>query len=174
MYTLSGRLVLVQNTYPFAQPRTRFSDGLIYRFRIHPLAVEHGRTGNLFATDDEEYTIDCEFSVPAAGENCDRAQAGICTARSGIQAPVEVNVIGGDPGDQLRAFAGTRWDPFFMDASAALTTIATQTLAFSDPGRIYLDGKILSLVVWQRSAQYRQAVSDGVARSVNPRAASAA
>ncbi len=35
-----------------------------------------------------------------------------------------------------------------MDAPAALKTIATQQLAFTDPGHIYLDGKsVLSLVV---------------------------
>ena len=45
-------------------------------------------------------------------------------------------------------FAGPRWDPFIMDAPAALKTIATGKLAFTDPGTIYLDGKnILSLVV---------------------------
>ena len=35
-----------------------------------------------------------------------------------------------------------------MDARAALKTIATRQLAFTDPGAIYLDGKnVLSLVV---------------------------
>ena len=48
----------------------------------------------------------------------------------------------------MRVFAGARWDPFIMDAPAALKTIATGKLAFTDPGSIYLDGKnVLSLVV---------------------------
>ena len=48
----------------------------------------------------------------------------------------------------VRVFAGPRWDPFIMDAPAALKTIATGKLAFTDPGAIYLDGKnVLSLVV---------------------------
>src|SRR5262249_55045451 len=48
----------------------------------------------------------------------------------------------------VRVFGGPRWDPFFMDAPAALKTIATRRLAFTDPGAIYLDGKnVLSLVV---------------------------
>ena len=48
----------------------------------------------------------------------------------------------------IRVFAGVRWDPFIMDARAALTTIATRELAFTDPGSIFLDGKnVLSLVV---------------------------
>ena len=32
-----GHLVLVQNTLPFAQPSSLFSDGLVYRFRLRPL-----------------------------------------------------------------------------------------------------------------------------------------
>ena len=48
----------------------------------------------------------------------------------------------------VRVFAGPRWDPFIMDAPAALKTIATGELAFPDPSSIYLDGKnVLSLVV---------------------------
>ena len=48
----------------------------------------------------------------------------------------------------VRVFAGPRWDPFIMDAPAALKTIATGKLAFTDPGSIFLDGKnVLSLVV---------------------------
>ena len=31
-------LVLVMNTLPFAQPNDLFSDGLVYRFRLRPLA----------------------------------------------------------------------------------------------------------------------------------------
>ena len=52
------------------------------------------------------------------------------------------------PAQRLRVFAGVRWDPFFMDAPAALKTIATQQLCFTDSGAIYLDGKnVLSLVI---------------------------
>ena len=51
-------------------------------------------------------------------------------------------------GRGLRVFAGVRWDPFIMDARAALATIATRKLAFTDPGSIFLDGKnVLSIVV---------------------------
>jgi hypothetical protein len=50
--------------------------------------------------------------------------------------------------DGVRVFGGPRWDPFILDAPAALRTIATGRLAFTDPGSIYLDGKnALSLVV---------------------------
>ena len=54
----------------------------------------------------------------------------------------------------MRVFAGPRWDPFIMDAPAALKTIATGELAFTDPGAIYMDGKnVLSLVVEVDCAQ---------------------
>ena len=59
-----------------------------------------------------------------------------------------VNDPEGGRGHGVRVFAGVRWDPFFMDAPAALKTIATQQLCFTDPGTIFLDGKnVLSLVV---------------------------
>jgi hypothetical protein len=47
----------------------------------------------------------------------------------------------------VRAFAGPRWDPFFFDAPAALKTIETGELAFTDPGAIFLDGKNVLTVV---------------------------
>ena len=54
----------------------------------------------------------------------------------------------GDQAHGVRVFAGPRWDPFIMDAPAALETISTGKLAFTNPGSIYLDGKnVLSLVV---------------------------
>ena len=62
--------------------------------------------------------------------------------------PFRVNDDEGGAGRGLRVFAGVRWDPFIMDARAALATIATRTLAFTDPGSIFLDGKnVLSIVV---------------------------
>ena len=60
----------------------------------------------------------------------------------------------GGSGHGVRVFAGPRWDPFIMDAPAALKTIATGELAFTDPGAIYMDGKnVLSLVVEVDCAQ---------------------
>ncbi len=143
-----GRLVLVQNTFPFAQPETRFSDGLIYRFRIRPVSIEPGASASPLVVGADELTIDCEFSPPADGDGVERQQTGVCTASTGTDATVTVNTIDDNAGSSLRVFAGARWDPFFMDAPAALKTIATQQLAFTDPGVIYLDGKgVLSLVV---------------------------
>jgi Domain of unknown function (DUF4331) len=146
--TGASRLVLIQNTYPFAQPGTRFSDGLIYRFRLHPIDFDMARSGNRFVVANDEFTIDCAFSSPANTRTAKSDQTGTCVASSGMSVPIAVNEVGGDPENRLRVFAGARWDPFFMDAPAALKTIASRQLAFTDPGQIYLDGKsILSLVV---------------------------
>src|SRR5215218_2737947 len=61
--------------------------------------------------------------------------------------PLTPSAAGGE-GHGVRVFAGGRWDPFIMDAPAALKTIATGKLAFTDPSSIFLDGKdVLSLVV---------------------------
>ena len=61
---------------------------------------------------------------------------------------MRVNDEQGSSANGVRVFAGPRWDPFIMDAPAALKTIATGKLAFTDPGSIFLDGKnVLSLVV---------------------------
>jgi hypothetical protein len=143
-----GWLVLIQNTYPFAQPETRFSDGLVYRFRLRPIDVDTTRSGNPFVVRADEWVVDCEFSASAIAGSGPADQIGTCTASSGLSAPIHVNQNPCDPVNGLQVFAGTRWDPFFMDAPAALKTIATQQLAFTDPGQIYLDGKsVLSLVV---------------------------
>jgi hypothetical protein len=133
-----GHLVLVLNTLPFALPTDRFSDALIYRFRIRGLARNGGAVP--FQPEDErDITIDCVFSTPEDGQ-----QHCSCTLPSGETVTVRV----GDDGDPARVFAGPRWDPFILDAPAMLKTIATEKLAFTDPGSIYLDGKnVLGLVV---------------------------
>ena len=56
--------------------------------------------------------------------------------------------MNGGEGHGVRVFAGIRWDPFMMDAPAALKTIATGEMALTDPSSIYIDGKsVLGLVV---------------------------
>jgi hypothetical protein len=146
---LPGGLVLVLNTLPFAPPSAVFSDGLIYRFRLRPLTASDREDGVPFATGGEEIVIDCTFPAPSPGHGADGpGQRGTCVTPPGETVPITVN---GEPGGQahgVRVFAGPRWDPFIMDAPAALKTIATGKLAFTDPGAIYLDGKnVLSLVV---------------------------
>ena len=143
-------LVLVMDTLPFAQPSDRFSDGLVYRFRLRPLAhAPAGGNGTPFVIGGDELTIDCVFSDPTPGADPSSAeQEGVCTLSTGGEVSFRVNDPGGGSGPAVRAFGGLRWDPVIMDAPAALKTIATRELAFTDPGAIYLDGKnVLSLVV---------------------------
>src|SRR5580700_7433546 len=134
-----GRLVLVLNTLPFAPPSAMFSDGLIYRFRLRPLTANAG----------EEAVIDCVFSAPVNGHGASGPeQEGTCWLPAGETISARVNDERGGRARGVRVFAGPRWDPFIMDAPAALKTMATGRLAFTDPGAIYLDGKnVLSLVV---------------------------
>jgi hypothetical protein len=144
-----GRLVLVMNTLPFAQPGDGLSDGLVYRFRLRPLS--EGTPGDAvpFALRAEEFVVECAFSPATTGgpgQGVD--QEGTCTTPAGATVSFRVNDEQGGSGHGVRVFAGPRWDPFIMDARAALTTIATGELAFTDPGSIFLDGKnVLSLVV---------------------------
>jgi hypothetical protein len=150
----TGRLVLVVNTMPMARPSDLFSAGLLYRFRLRPLtALAADATGWAFVPGDEELVLDCSFgapehvSDPGAGQP-GHEQHGSCVTPGGEQVTFRVNDEAGGAGDGVRVFAGVRWDPFIMDARAALATIATRKLAFTDPGSIFLDGKnVLSIVV---------------------------
>ena len=144
----SGRLVLVLNTLPFAPPTAVFSDGLIYRFRLRPLSASDREDGAPFVAGGEEIVIDCVFSAPVNGHGTSGPeQEGTCSV-PGETVSMKVNDEHGGQDHGVRVFAGPRWDPFIMDAPAALKTIATGKLAFTDPGAIYLDGKnVLSLVV---------------------------
>src|SRR5436309_7241800 len=144
----SGQLVLVMNTLPFAQPSDLFSDGLVYRFRLRPLTPGAASDPAPFTVAEEELVFDCVFSAPTVDETKSVAQEGTCFTPRGETVSFGLNDERGGSADGVRVFAGPRWDPFIMDAPAALKTIATGKLAFTDPGAIYLDGKnILSLVV---------------------------
>ena len=139
-----GRLVLVMNTLPFAKPSDVLSDGLVYRFRIRPLSASGPGEPAPFTPDAEEFVFESVFTAAGPGGE----QEGSCTTPAGETVSFRVNDEAGGSGAGVRVFAGPRWDPFIMDAPAALKTIATGKLAFTDPSAIYLDGKnVLSLVV---------------------------
>src|SRR3954452_2640611 len=145
-----GALVLVLNTLPMARPGDLFSEGLVYRFRLRGLAPPSNGAWR-FVPGHEEVVLDCVFdtaTAPAGGDGGPAAQQGTCVSTSGEQVGFRVGDEQGGSGPGIRVFAGTRWDPFIMDARAALATIATRTLSFTDPGSIFLDGKnVLSVVV---------------------------
>src|SRR3954463_9557025 len=144
-----GRLVLAMNTLPFAKPWDALSDGLIYRFRLRPLAPGAPGAAAPFTAGGDEGVLDCVVSPPVAPNGPRRfEQEGTCTTPAGETVTFRVNDPNGGEGHGVRVFAGARWDPFIMDARAALKTIATGKLAFTDPSSIFLDGKdVLSLVV---------------------------
>ncbi|WP_028643226.1 DUF4331 family protein [Nocardioides sp. URHA0020] len=148
-----GRLVLVLNTMPMAKPSDLFSAGLLYRFRLRPLAPAAGHApGWGFVPGNEEVVVDCVFDPPEHVTDPTgrpgHAQTGSCTATGGESVSFRVNDESGGAGHGVRVFGGVRWDPFIMDARAALATIATRKLAFSESGSIFLDGKnVLSVVV---------------------------
>ena len=148
-----GRLVLVLNTLPMAKPSDLFSAGLLYRFRLRPLTAPADGAGWQFVPGPEELVLDCVFDSPEHVPNedtglPDHQQHGSCVTPAGEHVSFRVNDEQGGAGQGIRVFAGVRWDPFIMDARAALATIATRKLAFTDPGSIFLDGKnVLSIVV---------------------------
>ena len=156
-----GRLVLVMNTLPMAKPSALFSAGLLYRFRLRPLTrLAHEASGWEFVPGDEEAVLDCVFDAPEhvfdaperesarIPSRPSHEQHGHCVTPGGERVRFRVNDEQGGDGHGMRVFAGVRWDPFIMDARAALATIATRRLAFTDPGSIFLDGKnVLSIVV---------------------------
>ena len=148
-----GRLVLVLNTLPMARPSDLFSAGLLYRFRVRALSPPSVADGWVFLPGDEEVVIDCVFDVPEHVTNPatgtpDHEQRGSCVTPRGETVAFHVNDEEGGTVGGMRVFAGVRWDPFIMDARAALATIATRKLAFTESGSIFLDGKnVLSIVV---------------------------
>ena len=144
-----GHLVLIQNTLPFAPASALFSDGLVYRFRLRPGTPRGAGDPVPFAISADEFIFDCVFSAPVSAPDAGSVeQTGTCKIPSGESVAFRVNDVPRSGANGVRVFAGPRWDPFFMDAPAALKTIATRQLAFTDPGAIYLDGKnVLSLII---------------------------
>ncbi|MGO4193471.1 DUF4331 family protein [Arthrobacter sp. YAF17] len=148
----ANHLVLVMNTLPFAKVSNAFSEGLIYRFRLRPLTANAPGDRAPFSAGPEhgaeEFVFDCVFSPPTSADAHPFEQEGTCTTPSGESVAFRVNDEEGGSGHGMRVFAGARWDPFILDAPAALKTVATGQLAFAELGAIYMDGKnVLGLVV---------------------------
>lgn len=144
----TGRLALVLDTVPFADPHGFLSDALIYRFRIRPLTPAP-TTPALFQPSgpDREITIDVTFDAPVESDGA-RTQRGHCAVSNGWSVDFDVNDEAGGAGEGRRVFAGPRWDPFFDDANQLVKTITTGVLSF-DPatGAILGDGKNVFAVV---------------------------
>ena len=130
-----GRLVLVMNTLPFAQPSDAFSDGLIYRFRLRPLTADASRTPAPFAVGAEEFVFDCVFSAPARRTATPRARRARAPPPAGETVSFRVNDERGGRRTACASSPAPRWDPFIMDAPAALKTIATGQAGVHRSGR---------------------------------------
>jgi hypothetical protein len=145
-----GHLVLVAGVMPAAQPGARFSDAIVHRFRLRPLAVAGtGQdTSFRFGPEAEELVIDCAFSAPRPGANGTPAQDGWCTTPSGETVRFAVDDEQGGAGMGVRVYAGYRADPFFLDLPAWQESVATGRLAFKEQGTNALDGlNFLGIVV---------------------------
>jgi hypothetical protein len=144
-----GRLVLVLNSMPHADPAARFSDGLIYRFRLRAVTPAADGPAAVFAVGTDELTIGCTFSPAVSGEGNDPStQEGRCVTSTGEEVVFAVDDERGGHDNGLRVFAGPRSDPFFLDLDGLRDMFKNQRLTFTDPGPNGLAGhNVLSIVV---------------------------
>ena len=150
-----GHLVLVMNVFPFADSFSRFSDAIIYRFRLRPVAIAATGSASAFSVDADEFVIDVIFS-PLVDQGAGRlAQEGTCAMPSGEAIPFAVSDEHGGHADGVRVFAGPRSDPFFLDMLALRNSRKLRQLAFTDPGTNTIDGlNVLSIAVEANAAQF--------------------
>ena len=144
-----GHLVLVMTVLPLATEDASFSDAIVYRFRLRPLAIKEDTSSFTFGPEESELVFACSFEAaqPAAG-GATPVQDGRCTAPSGEMVRFRVNDEQGGRGTGVRVYAGLRSDPFFIDLPAYLESIQTGRLAFKHPGQNSLtDFNALSVVV---------------------------
>ncbi len=105
-----GEFIVAATVHPRATEATRFSDAVSYRFFI-----DNGAGGQF----EFVCTVDGGIRLSCLGSN------GAVAA-----GPIETVLTG----EGLRAFAGLREDPFFLDGAALGQTLATGVPAFTDPG----------------------------------------
>jgi hypothetical protein len=143
----TGNLVLVTNVVPNAAPGATFSDAIVYRFRLRTATVGAGSDAR-FGLGKNEYVIDCTFGPARAGQNGEPIQAGLCVAPNGERVAFVLGDERGGSGVGVRAFAGRRADPFFIDFGGLQASMKSGTLAFKNPGTQTGPGaNVLSLVV---------------------------
>ena len=139
-----GHLVLVMNTLPFAKPGALSPTHCSIASGCARSAAALRGPRRRSPAGEEDFVFDCVFSPAVDGGEQDCT----CTTPAGETVTSAVDGEERGAGDGVRVFAGTRWDPFIMDAPATLKTIATGELQFTEHGSIYMDGKnVLSLVV---------------------------
>lgn len=140
-----GRLTLIMNTFPAAQPGAAFSDAVAYRFRLRRATVHPG-SPRLTRFDTTEHSITVTFS-DLHGTDHPR-QTATCLTSGGSAKTATVGELEDAVDDDPRIFAGLRMDPFFMDVPAEVRTRQTRELAFHTVGKNSVEGlNILSIIV---------------------------
>jgi len=142
-----GRLVLVMNVLPNAGPAARFSDAIVCRFRLRPLAIAASGPAAV-AFGAEEFVFDVTFDAARGHDDAAPVQTGRCIPPAGAPVTFMLNDERGGCADGLRVFAGLRSDPFFIDLQGFTETISTGRVAFKAVGTNFSHGQnILSVVV---------------------------
>jgi hypothetical protein len=118
----AGHLVLVMNVRPRATPADAFSDAIVCRFRLRPLAV----AGRAFAFGPEELVVDVAFDPP--GSNGE--QEGRCTTPSG-EAAVPVDDEKGGAGRRSRTCCCRRRSTTRSTATWSCATSTTWRTPFT-------------------------------------------
>src|SRR4029453_17285655 len=92
----TGHLVLVMTVQPNATPDSSFSDAIVCRFRVRPLAIDEDRRAFTFGPEESELVFACTFEAPQPGVDGARpVQHGYCIAPSGETARFRMDDEGG-------------------------------------------------------------------------------
>jgi hypothetical protein len=143
-----GRLVLAMTVLPLATPASTFSDAIVCRFRLRPLTIETDRAAFAYGPEASELVFSCTFEAPRRPSfGAAPVQDGVCTSPFGETARFRVHDERGGCDGGLRAYAGLRSDPFFIDLPAYLESLQTGRLAFKEQGQNSLTGANAMAVV---------------------------
>src|SRR6185295_495834 len=151
-------LVLVMDVVPRATPTSTFSDAIIYRFRLRPATIAGTGAADTFALGEDELVIDCTFDEPRITGDGRVDQIGRCRSPFTGDVVFRFNDERGGIGGGVRAFAGLRSEPFFIDFPALQQTLRTGKLAFREGGTLQgprgvdAGSNVLALVVEVPSA----------------------
>jgi hypothetical protein len=136
-----GQLVLAMTVLPLAGPDAFFSDAIVCRFRLRPLAIEADRPAFAYGPEESELVFSCTFEEPRPGAGgAMPVQDGVCTSPFGETARFRVHDERGGHEGGLRLYAGLCSDPFFIDLPAYLESLKTGRLAFKEQGQNSLAG----------------------------------
>src|SRR6185503_329332 len=84
--------------------------------------------------EDHEIVIDCAFDAPRRNADGSVEQAGRCQTPFADTVHFRMNDAAGGANGGVRAFAGLRSEPFFLDFPAMAQTMKTGKLAFRPVG----------------------------------------